>query len=60
MLAEVCTPSKKQCEENLAANSVAARRFFEDMELSMVTGAYAALKVFLLRLCLLCLFLIPL
>ena len=34
MLAEACT--SEQREENLAANSAAARRFIEDMELSMV------------------------
>ena len=34
MLAEVYTSG--QCEENLAANSAAVRRFIEDMELSMV------------------------
>ena len=34
MLAEVC--ALDQCRENLAANSAAARRFIEDMELSMV------------------------
>ena len=33
MLAEVCASEQRQ--ENLAANSAAARRFIEDMELSM-------------------------
>ena len=33
MLTEVCT--SEQCDENLAANSAASRKFIEDMELSM-------------------------
>ena len=41
MLAEVCT--SEQCEENLAANSSAARRFIEDMELSMVNQEHMRL-----------------
>ena len=36
ILTEVCT--SKQCEENLAANSAAARKFIEDMELSTVVN----------------------
>ena len=42
-LAEVCT--SEQCEENLAANSdsAAARRFIEDMELSMVNQEHMRL-----------------
>ena len=44
MLTEVCT--SEQREENLAANSAAARTFIEDMELSMVNqGLYAALSL---------------
>ena len=49
MLAEVCTSG--QCDENLAANSPAVRRFIdiEDMELSMIvygeSKAYAALSL---------------
>ena len=42
MLAEVCTSG--QCDENLAANSAAARRFIEDMdELSMVNQEHMRL-----------------
>ena len=33
MLTEVC--ASEQCDENLAANSAASRKFIEDMELSM-------------------------
>ena len=36
ILTEVCT--SKQCEENLAANSAAARKFIEDTELSTVVN----------------------
>ena len=53
MLAEVCT--SEQREENLAANSVAARKFIEDMDLSTVNQEHMRLQVFLLiRLCHLC------
>ena len=41
MLAGVCTSG--QCEENLAANSAAARKFIEDMELSMVNQEHMQL-----------------
>ena len=34
MLAEACTCTSEQCEENLAANSAAACKFIEDVELS--------------------------
>ena len=47
-LTEVCT--SEQCDENLA-NSAAARKFIEDMELSMVNQEHMRLKVLLLRLC---------
>ena len=44
-MTEVCT--SEQCEENLAANSAAARKFIEDLELSMVNQehSYAALSL---------------
>ena len=35
MLTEVCT--SEQCDENLAANLAAARKFIEDMESSMAS-----------------------
>ena len=41
MLAEACY--SEQCEENLAANSAAARNFIEDMELSMVNQEHMRL-----------------
>ena len=41
MLAEACT--SVQCEENLAANSAAARKFIEDMELSMMNQEHMRL-----------------
>ena len=49
MLTEVCT--SEQCDENLAANSAAVRKFIEDMELSMVDQEHMRLLVFLSRLC---------
>ena len=41
MLAEAC--SSEQCEENLTANSAAARKFIEGMELSMVNQEHMRL-----------------
>ena len=49
MVAEACT--SEQCEENLPANSAAARKFIEDMELSMANQEHMRLLVFLSRLC---------
>ena len=40
-LADACT--SEQCEEILAANSAAAYKFIEDMELSMVNQEYMRL-----------------
>ena len=37
----ICT--SEQCDENLAANSVAARKFIEDMELSMTNQEHMQL-----------------
>ena len=41
MLTEVCT--YEQCDENLVANSAAAHKFIEDMELSMVNQEHMRL-----------------
>ena len=41
MLAEAC--ASEQCEENLAANSAAARKFVEDMDLSIVNQEHMRL-----------------
>ena len=43
MLAEACT--SEQCEENLAANSAAACKFIEDMELSMVNQEHKHMRL---------------
>ena len=41
MVAEACT--SEQCEENLPANSAAARKFIENVELSMVNQEHVRL-----------------
>ena len=41
MLTEVCT--SEQCDENLAANSAAARKFIENMELSVASQEHMRL-----------------
>ena len=43
VVAEAC--SSEQCEENLAANSAAARNFIEDMELSMVNQEHKHMRL---------------
>ena len=42
ILTEVCT--SEQCEENLAANSAAARKFIEDMDMELSTVVNLKIK----------------
>ena len=43
ILVLVLVSTSEQCDENLAANSAAARKFIEDMELSMTNQEHMQL-----------------